>query len=96
VTTVADATCKMLADAGVERCYGIIGDALNPVIDALHHSGRVEFIHVRNEESGSFAAVAEAELTGTPPHLKPNPCSHRRRALAGARRSPPHSRVFAI
>jgi pyruvate dehydrogenase (quinone) len=29
----------MLADAGVKRCYGIIGDALNPIIDALHRNG---------------------------------------------------------
>jgi pyruvate dehydrogenase (quinone) len=66
VTTVADVTWRMLADAGVKRCYGIIGDALNPVIDALRRNGQVEFIHVRNEEAGTFAAVAEAELTGGP------------------------------
>ncbi len=66
MTTVADVTWKMLADAGVKRCYGIIGDALNPVIDALRRNGQVEFIHVRNEEAGTFAAVAEAELTGRP------------------------------
>jgi pyruvate dehydrogenase (quinone) len=56
----------MLADAGVQRCYGIVGDALNPVIDALRRNGRVEFIHVRHEEYGSFAAAAEAQLTGRP------------------------------
>jgi pyruvate dehydrogenase (quinone) len=58
--SVADALWSMLAGAGVKRCYGIVGDALNPVIDALRRNGRVEFIHVRHEEAGAFAAVAEA------------------------------------
>src|SRR6266516_4603498 len=62
--SVADALWSMLASAGVKRCYGIVGDALNPVIDALRRDGRVEFIQVRNEEAGVLAAVAEASLTG--------------------------------
>jgi pyruvate dehydrogenase (quinone) len=63
---VADLMWEMLQKAGVKRCYGIVGDALNPVIDALRRNGKVEFIHVRNEEYGAFAAVAEAYLTGNP------------------------------
>ncbi|MGC1879204.1 MAG: thiamine pyrophosphate-dependent enzyme [Rhabdochlamydiaceae bacterium] len=63
---VADVLWKMLEDAGVKRCYGIVGDALNPVIDALHRNGKIEFIHVRHEEFGTFAAVADAYLTGQP------------------------------
>jgi pyruvate dehydrogenase (quinone) len=63
---VADLLWEMLANAGVKRCYGIVGDALNPVIDGLRRSGRIEFIHVRHEEYGVFAAVAEAYLTGNP------------------------------
>jgi pyruvate dehydrogenase (quinone) len=63
---VADLMWKMLHKAGVTRCYGIVGDALNPVIDALRRNGKIEFIHVRNEEYGVFAAVAEAYLTGHP------------------------------
>ncbi|HEY6300934.1 MAG TPA: thiamine pyrophosphate-dependent enzyme [Candidatus Binatus sp.] len=63
---VADVLWKMLAEAGVKRCYGIVGDALNPVIDALRRNGEIEFIHVRHEEYGVFAAVAEAYLTGNP------------------------------
>jgi pyruvate dehydrogenase (quinone) len=62
--SVADTLWSMLAGAGVQRCYGIVGDALNPVIDALRRDGRVEFIQMRNEEAGVFAAVAEASLTG--------------------------------
>jgi pyruvate dehydrogenase (quinone) len=61
---VADVLWEMLVDAGVKRCYGIVGDALNPTIDALRRNGKVEFIHVRNEEYGVFAAVAEAYMTG--------------------------------
>jgi pyruvate dehydrogenase (quinone) len=63
---VADILWEMLANAGVKRCYGIVGDALNPVIDALRRNGRIEFVHVRNEEYGAFAAVAESYLTGDP------------------------------
>lgn len=64
--TVADALWDMLAGAGVRRCYGVVGDALNPVIDALRRDGRVEFVHVRHEEAGVFAAVTDAYLTGVP------------------------------
>jgi pyruvate dehydrogenase (quinone) len=63
---VADVMWEMLASAGVKRCYGIVGDALNPVIDALRRNGKVEFIHVRHEEYGVFAAVADAYLSGNP------------------------------
>jgi pyruvate dehydrogenase (quinone) len=63
---VADLLWEMLEKAGVKRCYGIVGDALNPVIDALHRNGKIEFVHVRHEEYGSFAAVADAYMTGRP------------------------------
>ena len=63
---VADLLWEMLANAGVKRCYGIVGDALNPVIDGLRRNGKIELIHVRHEEYGVFAAVAEAYLTGNP------------------------------
>jgi pyruvate dehydrogenase (quinone) len=63
---VADLLWEMLVNAGVKRCYGIVGDALNPVIDALRRNGKIEFIHVRHEEYGVFAAVAESYLTGNP------------------------------
>ena len=63
---VADQLWDMLVNAGVKRCYGIVGDALNPVIDALRRNGKIEFIHVRHEEYGVFAAVADAYFTGAP------------------------------
>jgi pyruvate dehydrogenase (quinone) len=64
--SVADVLWQMLEQAGVKRCYGIVGDALNPVIDALHRNGNIDFVHVRHEEYGVFAAVAEAYFTGNP------------------------------
>src|SRR5271165_2920453 len=63
---VADVMWELLAKAGVKRCYGIVGDALNPVIDALRRNGKIQFIHVRHEEYGVFASVAEAYLSGNP------------------------------
>jgi pyruvate dehydrogenase (quinone) len=63
---VADVLWEMLANAGVKRCYGIVGDALNPVIDALRRNGKIQFIHVRHEEYGVFAAVADAYFSGDP------------------------------
>ena len=64
--TVADVLWEMLAAAGVHRCYGIVGDALNPMIDALRRNGSVDFVHVRHEEYGAFAAVADASFSGDP------------------------------
>jgi len=63
---VADVLWEMLVKAGVTRCYGIVGDALNPVVDALRRNGKVEFVPVRHEEYGVLAAVAEAYFTGRP------------------------------
>jgi pyruvate dehydrogenase (quinone) len=63
---VADLLWEMLEKAGVKRCYGIVGDALNPVLDALRRNGNIDFVHVRHEEYGGFAAVADAYMTGTP------------------------------
>lgn len=61
---VADQVAEMLADAGVKHIYAITGDSLNDLTDALVRDGRVKFVHMRHEESGAFAASAEAQLTG--------------------------------
>jgi len=61
---VADELIRRLAQAGVERIYGVVGDSLNPVTDALRLNNKVKWIHMRNEEAGAFAANAEAQLTG--------------------------------
>src|SRR5918911_2510833 len=62
--TVADQLLDVLVQAGVERICGVVGDSLNPVVDAIRRTDGIEFIHVRNEEAGAFAAAAEAQLTG--------------------------------
>jgi len=61
---VADELVSRLVEAGVERIYGVVGDSLNPVTDAIRLNGKLKWIHVRNEESGAFAAGAEAQLSG--------------------------------
>jgi pyruvate dehydrogenase (quinone) len=61
--TVADVVVETLAEAGAKRCYGIPGDTLNFVTDAIRRSS-IRFVHVRHEEAGGFAAGAEALLTG--------------------------------
>lgn len=64
--TVADDLWEMLYRAGVRRCYGIVGDALNPTMAALSRRTDIDFVHVRHEEFGAFAASADALLTGQP------------------------------
>ncbi|MGW7448304.1 pyruvate dehydrogenase [Kitasatospora sp. NPDC054795] len=54
----------VLRQAGVERVYGVVGDSLNPVVDAIRRADGISWVHVRNEEAGAFAAAAEAELSG--------------------------------
>jgi pyruvate dehydrogenase (quinone) len=62
--TVADFMVDTLAQAGVKRIYGIVGDSLNGFTDALRRKGGIDWIHVRHEEAAAFAAGAEAQLTG--------------------------------
>ncbi len=62
--TVAEELVEALAAAGVRRVYGVVGDSLNPVTDAIRRSGKIRWVHVRHEETGAFAAGAEAQLTG--------------------------------
>src|SRR5262244_45125 len=62
--TVGDQFADILAAAGVKRIYGIVGDSLNGLTDAVRRQGKIEWVHVRNEEVGAFAAGAEAQLTG--------------------------------
>jgi len=62
--TVAAQLVRMLRDAGARRIYGVVGDSLNPVVDAVRHTEGIEWVHVSNEEGGAFAAAAEAQVTG--------------------------------
>ncbi|MEU1625269.1 pyruvate dehydrogenase [Streptomyces sp. NPDC020096] len=61
---IADQFISVLLQAGVERIYGVVGDSLNPLVDAIRRTDGIEWVHVRNEEAAAFAAAAEAQITG--------------------------------
>ena len=60
---VADIVVETLHAAGVRNCYGIVGDTLNYVTDAIHRSD-IDWVHVRHEEVAAFAAGAESLISG--------------------------------
>jgi len=62
--TVAEQFARTLTAAGVKRIYGIVGDSLNGLTDAIRRQGKIQWLHVRHEEVAAFAAGAEAQLTG--------------------------------
>jgi len=64
MTTVADHLAEALAAHGVTQVWGVVGDALNPVTDAIRRQDGVDWVGVRHEEAGAFAAGAQAQLTG--------------------------------
>lgn len=61
---VADQVVEMLKGAGIQRIYAVTGDSLNFLNDAIRRDGTIQWIHVRHEETGAYAAGAEAQLTG--------------------------------
>src|SRR6202142_336461 len=61
---VADQIAEILVVAGVKRIYGVVGDSLNGITDSLRRQEKVDWVHMRHEEAGAFAAGAEAHLTG--------------------------------
>ena len=61
---IAELLVEILAQAGVQRVYGVTGDSLNGVTDSIRKQKHIEWIHVRHEETAAFAAGAEAHLTG--------------------------------
>ena len=54
---------ETLEAQGVKRIYGLVGDSLNPIVDAVRQSS-IEWVHVRNEEAAAFAAEADSLTTG--------------------------------
>src|SRR6201986_3704208 len=60
---VADVIVETLQAAGVKNCYGVVGDTLNRIAHAIDRS-EIDWVHMRHEEAGAFAAGAEAQLTG--------------------------------
>jgi len=64
MANVAEAIVETLIAAKVRRIYGLVGDSLNALTDALRRSEQIEWIGVRHEEVAAFAAGADAHLTG--------------------------------
>lgn len=62
--TVSKAIVESLAEYGVTHAWGVVGDALNPLTDAIREEPSMEWIGVRHEEAAAFAAGAQAQLTG--------------------------------
>lgn len=63
MTTLADVLVESLELMGVKRIYGIVGDSLNGITNALQGRKKIEWVHTRHEEVAAFAAGAEAQLT---------------------------------
>ena len=63
---IAEQLIDTLVKSGVERIYAITGDSLNEVNEAVRKNDQIKWIHVRHEETGAYAAAAEAQLTGRP------------------------------
>ncbi len=63
MTTVAELLIESLAEHGVRQVWGVVGDALNPVTDAIRREDRIEWMPVRHEEAAAFAASAQSQLT---------------------------------
>ncbi|MFP1624957.1 pyruvate dehydrogenase [Streptomyces sp. 5K101] len=61
---VAEQFVDILVRAGVQRLYGVVGDSLNPVVDAVRRNAAIDWVQVRHEETAAFAAGAEAQITG--------------------------------
>jgi pyruvate dehydrogenase (quinone) len=61
---ISDQLVEALVDAGIQRIYAVTGDSLNHLNAAVHRNGKIKWIHVRHEETGAFAAGAEAQLNG--------------------------------
>jgi pyruvate dehydrogenase (quinone) len=64
MTKVAEIFVDTLVQAGVTRVYGVVGDSLNGLTNAIRERKEITWLHMRNEEAGAFAAGAEAHLKG--------------------------------
>src|SRR4051794_41886643 len=62
---VADLIIETLQAAGVKNCYGVVGDTLNQIAHAIDRS-EIDWVHMRHEEAGAFAAGAGAQPTRRP------------------------------
>ncbi|ACP35312.1 thiamine pyrophosphate protein TPP binding domain protein [Sulfolobus islandicus L.S.2.15] len=63
--SVAEVIIRVLEDNGIQRIYGIPGDSIDPLVDAIRKS-KVKYVQVRHEEGAALAASVEAKITGKP------------------------------
>jgi pyruvate dehydrogenase (quinone) len=61
--TVAELLVNTLERIGVTQIFGLIGDSLNPIVDAVRRT-KIEWVDVRHEEGAALAAAGQAKLTG--------------------------------
>src|SRR5205814_7883050 len=64
IENVADLIAETLIQAGVKRVFGVVGDSLNGLTEALRKRSAIDWIHVRHEEVAAFAAAGESQVTG--------------------------------
>src|SRR6185503_13965757 len=64
IRNVADVLVETLANAGVRRIHGVVGDSLNGITESLRQRKEMSWIHYRHEEAAAFAAGAESQITG--------------------------------
>src|ERR1700759_2882532 len=64
INNVADLIAETLIQAGVRRIFGVVGDSLNGLTEALRKRKTIEWVHVRHEEVAAFAAAGESQITG--------------------------------
>src|ERR1700688_555107 len=64
IENVADLIAETLIQAGVKRVFGVVGDSLNGLTEALRKRKTIDWIHVRHEEVAAFVGSAEAQITG--------------------------------
>ncbi|MFF7275076.1 thiamine pyrophosphate-dependent enzyme [Streptomyces griseorubiginosus] len=63
--TVARVIVDALSELGVHQVFGVVGDALNPLTDAIRTTEKLEWVGCRHEEAAAFAASAQSQLSGT-------------------------------
>ena len=64
--TVAEMLVSLLAENGVSHVFGVAGDALNPLTDAIRRDGRIQWVGVHHEENAAYAAYAQSAIRGGP------------------------------
>ncbi|MFB6441261.1 thiamine pyrophosphate-dependent enzyme [Streptomyces sp. NPDC056411] len=62
--TVSQVLVDGLSELGVRQVFGVVGDALNPLTDAIRRTEEMDWIGCRHEEAAAFAAGAQSQLTG--------------------------------